>query len=82
MHHALVDAFETEHKNSKCHKKKFVISMARHSRDEWNLFYGFMDEMHLKISFRGFMTDIIHEKEKKSAEKIIISIKLNVADDC
>jgi hypothetical protein len=50
MHHALVDAFETEQNRSAI--KKYVISMAQHSRDEWNLFYGFMVEMHLKILFR------------------------------
>lgn len=47
--------------------KKFVISIGRLLRgDEWNLFYGFMDEMHLKVllALLAFMTNIIHEKSK------------------
>jgi hypothetical protein len=67
MHHALVDAFETEQNRSAI--KKFVISMARHSRDEWNLFYGFMDEMHLKNLFEFYDIRFVRTSFMKHKKK-------------
>jgi hypothetical protein len=46
----------------KCHKKFCDFNSqpdSRKKKDEWNLFYGFMDEMHLKIFSLIFMIDTL-----------------------